>query len=461
MDRSKKLYSDLYDKYVKAHTPEKTKAVCQSEVNVKWKCLKSGLPKDITAYNDVMRELDEKIQKKEERMKRGQIMGFLNKQMAKSKETAGNAHEEESTSKKSIPDDSAEVEDSITDEAAKDLNQEMAESVVVAEENLNEASDPVTLDENDNVKRCPGQDKLKQEIEAKMMQIVRLEEAMNLGLSNDREIEKKKIKAVKEIQELKKKLKKLETDRKAMIKLRANRKEVEEKLKMDNPELAKALKLRDCVGRPRVECDQPLMGETLLRIAMIGSAASDKRRDEILRSVKTLDDLKKALHDMGFSVSRSALYLRLQPRNQTTLEGKRHVNTVPVKLTRPQNNLRKKHPDRMFAAETKKGVESLCQVLGPVACLYVSQDDKASVAIGKTAAKVQVPLLMNMRYRVRMPDHDFAVGSRHLLVPSVMAVCIMDPDSGQVTYSGPTLVRIRSSKHNNSSAFSHQEDLSR
>ena len=347
--------------------------------------------------------------------------------------------------------------------SAKDLNRDMA--VVVAEENLNEvsneASDPVKLDENDNVKRCPGQDKLKQEIEAKMTQIVRLEEAMNLGLSNDREIEKKKIKAVKEIQELKKKLRKLETDRKSMLKLRANRKEVEEKLKMENPELAKALKMRDCVGRPRVECDQPLMGETLLRIAMIGSAASDKRRDEILRSVKTLDDLKKALHDMGFSVSRSALYLRLQPRNQTTLEGKRHVNTVPVKLTRPQNNLRKKHPDRMFAAETKKGVESLCQVLGPMACLYVSQDDKASVAIGKTAAKVQVPLLMNMRYRVRMPDHDFAVGSRHLLVPSVIAVCLMDPDIGQVSYSGPTLVRIRSSKHNNSSAFSHQEDLSR
>ena len=137
-----------------------------------------------------------------------------------------------------------------------------------------------------------------------------------------------------------------------------------------------------------MECDQPLLGETLLRIAMIGSAASDKRRDEVLRSVKTLDDLKKALHDMGFSVSRSALYLRLQPINQTTLEGKRHVSTVPVKLTRPQNNLRKKHPDRMFAAKTKKGVESLCQLLGPSACLFISQDDKASVAIGKTAAKV-------------------------------------------------------------------------
>ena len=79
MDRSKKLYSDLYDKYVKVHTPEKSKAVCQSEVNDRWRRLKSGLAKDMSAYNDVMRELDEKFQKKEERMKKGHIMSFRKK----------------------------------------------------------------------------------------------------------------------------------------------------------------------------------------------------------------------------------------------------------------------------------------------------------------------------------------------------------------------------------------------
>ena len=61
------------------------------------------------------------------------------------------------------------------------------------------------------------------------MQIARLEEAKNLGLSNDSEIEKKKVKALKEVKEMKTKLRKLESDRKAMIKLRAGRKEVEEK----------------------------------------------------------------------------------------------------------------------------------------------------------------------------------------------------------------------------------------
>ena len=60
---------------------------------------------------------------------------------------------------------------------------------------------------------------------------------------------------------------------------------------------------------------------------------------------------------------------------------------------------------------------------------------------------------------MRLPDHDFAVGSRHLLVPSVMATCNIDKDG--VSYNGDTYIAVRSSKHNNSSAYTHQEDLLR
>ena len=114
----------------------------------------------------------------------------------------------------------------------------------------------------------------------------------------------------------------------------------------------------------------------------------------------------------------------------------------------------------MFCAETSAGCDKIASTLGPEACLYYSQDDKSSVYIGKVAAKVQTPILMNMRYRVRLPDHDFCVGSRHLLVPSVMAQCVINPSSG-VTYTGHTYIAVRSSKHNNSTAFSHQEDFGR
>jgi hypothetical protein len=99
-------------------------------------------------------------------------------------------------------------------------------------------------------------------------------------------------------------------------------------------------------------------------------------------------------------VSRSGLYLRMLPRCQTSIEGKKHVKALPVKLIRPQNDLRKKHPDRMFAAETSKAVDSIAKFFGPRACLYISQDDKAAVPIGRTAAKVQSPMLMSMQARV-------------------------------------------------------------
>ena len=43
---------------------------------------------------------------------------------------------------------------------------------------------------------------------------------------------------------------------------------------------------------------------------------------------------------------------------------------------------------------------------------------------------------MNMPCRIRLPDHDFAVGNRHLLCPSVVAVNKIDGSGNDVGYSG-------------------------
>ena len=128
---------------------------------------------------------------------------------------------------------------------------------------------------------------------------------------------------------------------------------------------------------------------------------------------------------------------------------------------RPENNLRKAHPDRFWAAETFNMMQELCEIYGPEASVYISQDDKSAVHIGVIAAKRQSAMLMNMKCRVRLPDHDFSVGSRHLLCPSVLAHCKPDSSTGKIGYSGTTYVGIRSSKHNNSTAFTHHEDLKR
>ena len=73
----------------------------------------------------------------------------------------------------------------------------------------------------------------------------------------------------------------------------------------------------------------------------------------------TLDDLHSELKNLGFSLSRSATYLQLLPWRGNTSKRYRHVQTVPVKLTRPENNLRKKNKDRMFA---KSFMEDLINV---------------------------------------------------------------------------------------------------
>lgn len=129
------------------------------------------------------------------------------------------------------------------------------------------------------------------------------------------------------------------------------------------------------------------------------------------------------------------------PRNTATLEGKKHVTTVPVKLIRAQNSLRKSHQDTHFAAAT---VKDLAVLYGEKSVALLSQDDKARVPLGLPAAHKQSAILMRMDYRVQLPDHDYVVATRHKLVPSVYAGLVINKSA--VSYSGPTYIAIRSEK---------------
>lgn len=204
---------------------------------------------------------------------------------------------------------------------------------------------------------------------------------------------------------------------------------------------------------------------TISKIAIIGSSAHEKRRSAIIRSCKTLDDLHNALLKEEFKLSRSATYIRLHPRNFNTIEGKRHVQTAPVKLIKARTDERRKHVDTEFAVTSVRYLEQLASFLGPKSVFFVSQDDKARVPIGVTAANKQGPIIMNLEYRVTLPDHDFVVAEKHKLIPSVYAGISIkengfgDPES--VGYSGPTFVAIRSGKQSSSTATSHACDFKR
>ena len=82
---------------------------------------------------------------------------------------------------------------------------------------------------------------------------------------------------------------------------------------------------------------------------------------------------------------------------------------------------------------------------------FHSQDDKAKVPIGLTAASKQAPMFMHMEYQVTLPNHDFVVAPKHKLIPSVIGdlnlVKGKDLANNTVTYSGATYIGIKSARH--------------
>ena len=239
------------------------------------------------------------------------------------------------------------------------------------------------------------------------------------------------------------------------------------KRKLDSldDESKKKLSLKDSKVDNSTKYNDDSLIKAITEIAISGSGADERRRSEVIRSVKTLDDLTSALFKRGFNLSRSAVYLRLLPRNSATREGKRHVNTVPVKLSRAENNKHSKHPDTLFARASISNLEQLASLLGPNEVVFHSQDDKCRVPIGLTAANKQAPLIMHMEYKIKLSDHDFVIAPQHKLIPSVIAgIGIKLNNIAEltgVTYSGPTYVAIRSAKHCSSTAEQHLIDMKR
>ena len=143
------------------------------------------------------------------------------------------------------------------------------------------------------------------------------------------------------MEKLKKKLRELKLNRQISQKYRNERKR-----KLDALDEATRRKVTGketaTPGRPQ-KYDNTELIEAICRIAIPGSAAYERRRNEVIRTVKTLDQLTAALNHEGCDLKRSSVYLHLLPRNSKTIEGKRHVHTAPLKLIKSQNSSHATH----------------------------------------------------------------------------------------------------------------------
>ena len=111
-------------------------------------------------------------------------------------------------------------------------------------------------------------------------------------------------------------------------------------------------------------------------------------------------------------------------------------------------------PDEQFAQTNIWYLKDFASLLGPNKATFHSQDDKAGIPIGITAAHKQSPLLMIMGYKAILNDYDFVVAP-HILIPSIIVAVEAKKGSPEtVTHSGSTYLTLQSAKHSGSSAFS-------
>ena len=281
-----------------------------------------------------------------------------------------------------------------------------------------------------------------------------------IGLISDNKTHLKSLMGEREATE--KKLKRLKSLVKSQQKLRGKRKQVVKEPAIDHPEIGyklKKLEVKKTPERLNFESQVESLHEAIFSLAVPESTADEHLRTEIFNSVHSLDDLNKAFEKKGFDLSRTATYCRLLPANLRHTDGKRHVHTVPVKLCRPQNDLRKKYQDGHFAIASVTFARELANLFGDHHVLFLSQDDKASVPLGLPISKKQTAILMHLEYKVMLPDHDYPIGTKHKLIPSVYAAYLKK--DGEISYNCSTFISIRSVKHDKNCAATHSDNIER
>lgn len=208
-------YQGLMEVYKKAY-PDKAFLTMQADVKKIWKEeLDKG--KDEKLFNDKMVELNAKI-------KRGSLLTFF-KSASKPKP-------------KETPKPKEPEPEPISAEPEEDQCEE---------------------EKDDKRKETKAQDMVKKQIEVKDRKLKYLhdERAVNQNQGRERSLNEDIKKTKLEIEQLNKNLKRMQNVQKAVQKNRQRKKAFEERLKVENPELAKAMKLRDGPGRPTIETDDP------------------------------------------------------------------------------------------------------------------------------------------------------------------------------------------------------------
>ncbi|CAF0847934.1 unnamed protein product [Adineta steineri] len=308
--------------------------------------------------------------------------------------------------------------------------------------------------------KTPAQEAVISEIKEISERIASLVQVKNMGLStSDSSMTLKKL--LQQKKERTAELSRLQSKQRSSARYRQRKKRCVESICAADPEVAAELMRLYQPTTLRVQIDNicPDLLQTMEEIARIGGATDSNPRVLTITPCSSLDELRSKIKERGFEIRRSSTFYRFIPSGIFTEDGKRHVNSVPVRLRKLQGIELPKHEDCHFVTASLRHIKDLAGTFGNECVFYLIQDRKSSVRIGRPAARGHSPFIMHLDYQISTANSTVMPPPvTHQLKPTVYASCNID-DAGLVGYSGPTYISIRSSKHDQFTCESEDMDF--
>ncbi|CAF4489521.1 unnamed protein product, partial [Rotaria sp. Silwood2] len=416
------LYKSFVEAYMKAR-PDEKRSVKHHNAQVEWneirwneEYVKEKIEEYLETYNELIASSNQGLEHQPSSISSNQPNANRNRRVKRNKLDQSNEttnqdnnenknDDEQSNGSDDVDDDEDDQDDDEDDDEnqekkkkkKKKKNYNIKKRKLGHEESI---EDPRALSSVGNVlfeplpkdKRQPAQERAYKELSAINDRIASLIQVKQMGLLTA-ENRKQLRQLMKERKTKTYAIRRLQSRQRASTRYRTKRRKIVEHLFETKPELHPQLKkiYRPGGGRPRIEEQCPDLLQIIEEIAKVGGASDDRRRSETIRPCLTLDDLREKIRQRGYDIKRTTLYYRLLPHRASSRDGRRHINTAPVRLRRAQNDDHGKHEDGHFATATIHYMKDLASIFGNDCVFYLSQDDKCKVPLGLPAARVQAP----------------------------------------------------------------------
>ncbi|CAF0723111.1 unnamed protein product [Rotaria sp. Silwood1] len=458
------LYRDFVDAYMKGHS-EMARCVSHQSAQTEWNQIKKDenfVKQKITEYLDLWNKAGqperEPSSKKLHKKKNGTPKNDSRQQNFSSDDDEQNRDPNSiecltpTSSKRKL---SVELDELESELLEKEKSWIMRSAEKVAKKKAQTIGKSPQSD-TEKVK-TPAQESVLKDLNEISQRIANLIQVKSMGLLTA-ENQKTLKKLIEQKQKRTGDLKRLQSKQRASTRYREKQKRQVEKLCASNPQIAVELSkaFRPPTTRMQFETDCPSLVQIIAEIACIGGVSDDNKGKKLL----SLEHLKDAIKERGYEIRKSSLYYRLMPQRALSHDGKKHILTVPVRLRKMQDiEPLPKHEDSHFTAASWKHIKDLAGIFGNDCVLYLTQDTKAKVTIGRPSAKGQSPLIMHLDYKMSSIDSQSnSIVSNHQFTPCVYAASIID-EAGLITNAGPTYISIRSAKHDRLTHESHSIDF--